>query len=72
MSSSKFDTFIKSKPAVSGNITHTRIGDDKNKSGGGVIYGGSYTIPESDMKDFYDYYYDNSHKYDYYYYHSSS
>jgi P4 family phage/plasmid primase-like protien len=58
MSSSKFDTFIKSKPAVSGNITHTRIGDDKNKSGGGVIYGGSYTIPESDMKDFYEYYYD--------------
>lgn len=53
-----FDQFIKTKPSVSGSITHTRIGDDKNKAGGGVIYGGSYTVPEEDMGNFYELYYD--------------
>ena len=57
-SSSTFDQFIKSKPSVQGAITHTRIGDDKNKAGAGVIYGGSYTVPEDEMNDFYEKYYE--------------
>jgi P4 family phage/plasmid primase-like protien len=57
-SSNNFDTFIKSKPAVSGNITHTRIGDDKNKAGSGIIYGGSYTVADDDMCVFFDKYYE--------------
>ena len=55
---SSYDQFIKTRPSVSGSITHTRIGDDKNKSGNGIIYGGSYTIPDEDMDSFYDKYYD--------------
>lgn len=54
---SAFDVYIKSKPAISGNITHTRIGDDKNKFGEGVIYGGAYTITDDNMNTFYEKYY---------------
>lgn len=53
-----FDQFLKSNPAVSGSITHTRIGDDKNKAGSGVIYGGSYTVPDENMEQFYNKYYE--------------
>ena len=53
-----FDQFIKTKPSVSGSITHTRIGDDKNKAGAGVIYGGSYTVHEDEMNTFYEKYYE--------------
>ena len=53
-----FDQFIKSKHSVQGAITHTRIGDDKNKAGAGVIYGGSYTVHDDEMNVFYDKYYE--------------
>jgi P4 family phage/plasmid primase-like protien len=53
-----FDQFIKSKPSVAGSITHTRIGDDKNKAGSGIIYGGSYTVHEEEMSEFYEKYYE--------------
>ena len=46
-SSNTFDQYIKSRPSVAGNTTHTRIGDTASS-----IYGGAYTIPDDEQAEF--------------------
>ena len=51
----RFSNILKSKTIEKGGqLTHTRIGDKETK-----IYGGSYMIPEKDMKSFMESYYEH-------------